>query len=165
VRRKGPPTGRCWMSHSRAHKAGRQQELQRIGLQKGLFSSPAAALESTIKRIDLLTSKSDPTADESTEAAGLEVLKDSLQALVQDTSAMSFSKYQRLLQHLRSADFAWQIDDASDRLVILSERIETLNWLQKRLTADLQTKPRQLEVLHGGMTDTEPRPQVGSAWF
>ena len=23
VRRKGPPTGRCWMSHSRAHKAGR----------------------------------------------------------------------------------------------------------------------------------------------
>ena len=142
------------------HKAGRQQELQRISLQKGLFSSPAAALESTIKRIDLLTRKSAPTVGERTEVAGLEVLKDSLLILVQDTSATSFSKYQRLLQHLRSADFGWQIDNASDRLVIFSERIETLHWLQKQLTADLRTKPRQLEVLHGGMTDTEQQDLV-----
>jgi SNF2 family DNA or RNA helicase len=32
-------------TQSGQHNAGRQQELQRIGLQKGLFSSPAAALE------------------------------------------------------------------------------------------------------------------------
>lgn len=142
------------------HKAGRQAELQRISLQKGLFSSPAAALESTIKRIDLLTGKSAPTAEESTEVIGLEVLKTSLQALVQDTSAKSFSKYQTLLQHLCSADFDWQIDSASDRLVIFSERIGTLKWLQKHLTADLKTKPRQLEILHGGMTDTEQQDLV-----
>lgn len=142
------------------HRAGRQQELQRVGLQKGLFSSPAAALESTIKRIDLLTRKNAPTADERTEVTGLEVLKDSLLALVQDTGARSFSKYQRLLQHLRSADFGWRIDDASDRLVIFSERIETLSWLQKQLTADLRMKAHQLEVLHGGMTDTEQQDLV-----
>jgi superfamily II DNA or RNA helicase len=142
------------------HEASRHTELQRIGLQKGLFSSPAAALESTNKRIELLTGKSTPTADETTEVAGLEVLKASLQILVQDTSAKSFSKYQKLLHHLRSADFGWQIDNASDRLVIFSERIETLNWLQKQLTADLQTKPRQLEILHGGMTDTEQQDLV-----
>ena len=34
------------------HRAGKQQELQRVGMQKALFSSPAAALESTLKRID-----------------------------------------------------------------------------------------------------------------
>lgn len=142
------------------HKAGRQAELQRIGLQKGLFSSPAAALDSTIKRIDLLTGKPAPTAEESTEVIGLEVLKTSLQALVQDISAKSFSKYQKLLRHLCSADFDWQIDSASDRLVIFSERIETLKWLQKHLTADLKAKPRQLEILHGGMTDTEQQDLV-----
>lgn len=142
------------------HKAGRQTELQRIGLQKGLFSSPAAALESTIKRIDLLAGKSAPTADEHIEVAGLEVFKASLQVLVQDTGARSFSKYQKLLQHLRSAEFGWQIDNASDRVVIFSERIETLNWLKKQLTADLRTKPHQLEVLHGGMTDTEQQDLV-----
>jgi superfamily II DNA or RNA helicase len=142
------------------HKAGRQQELQRIGLQKGLFSSPAAALDSTLNRIGLLNGKNPPSADECTEIAGLEVLKDALQTLVQDTSAKSFSKYQRLLQFLRAAEFGWQINDASDRLVIFSERIETLNWLRKQLTADLQLKPRQLEVLHGGMGDTEQQELV-----
>jgi hypothetical protein len=142
------------------HKAGRQQELQRVGLQKGLFSSPAAALESTVKRIDLLEDKNAPTSDERTEVAGLTILKGTLQILVQDTSAGSFSKYQRLLQFLRSPDFGWQMNDASDRLVLFSERIETLNWLQRQLTKDLQLKPRQLEILHGGMTDTEQQDLV-----
>ena len=138
------------------HKAGRQQELQRIGLQKGLFSSPAAALESTAKRIQLLTAKSGQTGDERTEVVGLEVLKNALQALVNDAGVKSFSKYQRLLGQLRAADFVWQVDDASDRLVIFSERIETLNWLAQQLTADLKLKKGQLEILHGGegMSDT-----------
>src|SRR5690606_34624990 len=46
------------------HKAGKQQELQCIGMQKALFSSPAAALESTRKRIALLQGKASPTAEE-----------------------------------------------------------------------------------------------------
>jgi hypothetical protein len=90
-------------TQSGQHKAGRQQELQRIGLQKGLFSSPAAALDSTLNRIGLLNGKNHPSADEYTEIAGLAVLKDALQTLVQDTSGKSFSKYQRLLQFLRAA--------------------------------------------------------------
>ena len=142
------------------HKAGRQQELQRVGLQKALFSSPAAALESTDKRISLLKGKSSPTADENAEVAGLEVLKVALQTLTQDSTAQSFSKYQKLLQFLRSADVGWQKDDASDRLVIFSERIETLYWLQRQLNTDLHFKPRQTEVLHGGMTDTEQQELV-----
>ena len=73
--------------------------------------------------------------------AGLELLKGALQALVRDASAKSFSKYQRLLLFLRSAEFGWQIGDPADRLVIFSERIETLNCLQRQLTTDLQLKP------------------------
>lgn len=142
------------------HKAGRQQELQRIGLQKGLFSSPAAALESTVKRIQLLSAKSGQSGDERTEVSGLQVLQEALQALVNDPCAKSFSKYQRLLTQLRAADFGWQVDDASDRLVIFSERIETLNWLAQQLGADLKLKKGQLEVLHGGMSDTQQQDLV-----
>ena len=142
------------------HKAGRQQELQRIGLQKGLFSSPAAALESTAKRIQLLSTKGGQSGDERTEVTGLQVLHEALQALVNDPGAKSFSKYQRLLTLLRSTDFGWQIDEASDRLVIFSERIETLNWLAKQLSADLKLKKGQIEVLEGSMSDTQQQDLV-----
>ena len=142
------------------HKAGRQQELQRISLQKGLFSSPAAALESTLKRMELLSNKSSPTQEERTEVRGLEELAHSLRALTADTAATSFSKYQRLLAHLRSPEFAWKTNDAADRLVIFSERIETLRWLQEQLAADLKIKPNQLAVLHSQMADTEQQELV-----
>lgn len=142
------------------HHVGKQQELQRVGLQKGLFSSPAAALESTAKRIDLLQGKPSPTADEANEVQGLQELAVALRVLTSDESAASFSKYQRLLEHLRSADFGWQKHDATDRLVIFSERIETLRWLQKHLGDDLKLKASQIDVLHGGMTDTEQQDMV-----
>lgn len=142
------------------HKAGRQQELQRIGMQKGLFSSPAAALESTVKRMASLRNKPSSTPEEVKEIEGLEAFQHALQALTGDPSATGFSKYQRLLQHLRSAEFGWQTNDATDRLVIFSERIETLRWLQQQLQADLQLKPNQLAVLHGQMPDTEQQALV-----
>ncbi len=142
------------------HKAGRQQELQRVGMQKALFSSPAAALDSTLRRIALLNAKTSATADERQEVTGLEVLRDALRALTQDPSAKGFSRYQRLLRLLRSKEFGWQANDANDRLVIFSERIETLKWLQQQLTTDLQLKRGQLEVLHGGMPDTEQQDLV-----
>jgi superfamily II DNA or RNA helicase len=142
------------------HKGGKQQQLQRVALQKGLFSSPVAALESANKRIELLKQKSAPTADEGTEVAHLQDFISTLDPLVNDVTATGFSKYQRLLAHLKSADFAWNSQDAADRLVIFSERIETLNWLQKQLTKDLKLKEKQLEILHGGMPDTEQQEMV-----
>ncbi len=142
------------------HRAGKQQELQRVGMQKGLFSSPAAALESTNKRIQLLQAKTSSTADETNEAQGLQELADALKVLTADTSARSFSKYQRLLTHLRSDEFGWQKTDAGDRLVIFSERIETLRWLQNQLGEDLKLKANQIELLNGQMADTEQQELV-----
>lgn len=141
-------------------KAGRQQELQRVGMQKALFSSPAAALESTTKRIELLRGKSSPTPEEVREVEGLAALADSLQVLVCDPTASSFGKYQRLLEQLRSEGFGWQAHNAADRIVIFSERIETLRWLEKQLATDLKLKANQLAVLHGQMPDTEQQELV-----
>lgn len=141
-------------------KGGRQTELQRVGMQKALFSSPAAALESTLKRMELLRGKSSPTAEEGQEVDGLDVFADALRTLVDDSKAQSFSKYQRLLQQLQSPEFGWQVNQAEDRLVIFSERIETLRWLEKQLSQDLKLKPNQVAVLHGQMSDTEQQTLV-----
>ncbi|WP_279609535.1 helicase-related protein, partial [Burkholderia gladioli] len=129
-------------------------------MQKALFSSPAAALKSTSRRIAALQSKSGPTPEELCEVEGLEVLADALKVLFNDSTAHSFSKYQRLLQQLRSDEFGWQPQNADDRLVIFSERIDTLEWLQKQLTLDLKLKSNQLAVLHGGMPDTDQQSLV-----
>jgi superfamily II DNA or RNA helicase len=142
-------------TQSGQHKVGKQQELQRIGLQKALFSSPAAALESTRKRIELLQAKPSTTPDEAIEVQALQVLSQSLQVLTTDTQATSFSKYQRFVQQLRSPDFGWQVDNANDRLVLFSERIETLRWLKEQLTQDLKLKSKQIEILDGSMSDTD----------
>jgi SNF2 family DNA or RNA helicase len=142
------------------HRAGKQQELQRVGMQKGLFSSPAAALESTNKRVQLLQAKTSPTDDEANEVQGLQELADALKVITTDGTAQPFSKYQRLLGHLRSTEFGWQKTDAGDRLVIFSERIETLRWLQNQLAEDLKLKANQIELLHGQMADTEQQELV-----
>lgn len=141
-------------------KAGRQQELQRVGMQKAIFSSPHAALESTRKRIELLTGKADISADEQAEVEALREFEADLLKLTQDGHASAFSKYQRLLAHLKSADFAWSHSKADDRLVVFSERIETLRWLEQQLQQDLKLKPNQVAILHGQMSDTEQQDLV-----
>ncbi len=138
------------------HRAGKQQELQRVGMQKGMFSSPFAALDSAERRIKLLLAKPVVSADEHAEVAALQEFAMTLRAI----DASSFSKFQRLVQHLKSVQFNWQPSDSSDRLVIFSERIETLRWLQDALPKAAGLKAAQLEILHGGMTDTEQQELV-----
>lgn len=138
------------------HKAGKQSELQRVGTQKGLFSSPAAALDSARRRIAALESQSNPSPDERVEIDAQRVFQSALEAVTPD----HFSKYQRLLTLLRDPAYGWSAANADDRLVIFSERIETLNFLNQRLIADLGLKPNQLAILHGGLGDTDQQALV-----
>ncbi|PVX38199.1 DEAD/DEAH box helicase [Janthinobacterium sp. 78] len=138
------------------HRAGLQQELQRVGMQKGLFSSPAAALKATEIRIALLCNKASASADEHAEIDGLTVFAETLRAI----TPAAFSKYQRFAKQLKDPIFGWTASDGADRIVIFSERIETLNWLSMQMTSDFGLKPKQLAVLHGQMTDTEQQDLV-----
>ena len=138
-------------TQSGSHKQGKQQELQRVAMQKALFSSPAAALQSTEKRIALLQQKSGISQDEETEVRGLGRFADCLRAV----GVAHFSKYQRLLTQLKDTGFGWNGKNADDRIVIFSERIETLNWLQQQIKADFGFKDNELALLHGQLTDTE----------
>lgn len=131
------------------YNPGKPAELQRVGMQKGLFSSPAAALDSTKKRIALIGSQ--PNPDETQEIEALQAFARALEQI----DATHFSKYQRLRTHLCSPTTRWQPDHADDRLVIFSERIETLHWLHQQLGRDLGLKDKQLALMHGTLSDTE----------
>jgi superfamily II DNA or RNA helicase len=133
-------------------QAGKQQELQRVGMQKGIFSSPAAALDSTRRRIRLLeTADGGPNPEEQTEIHALQAFAEALEKI----DASRFTKFQRLVTHLKDTTYSWKPSDPSDRLVIFSERIETLEWLRATMPGTLGLKDDQFQILHGGMSDTE----------
>jgi superfamily II DNA or RNA helicase len=134
-----------------AHRGGTQQELQRVAMQKAIFSSPFAALESTQARLRLLTRGPQPTADERQEEADLRAFAATLAPI----DARSFSKYQRLLAYLQAAECGWSVHDAADRLVVFSERLATLRWLQAQLQQDLRLRDPQIALMHGQLSDTE----------
>ena len=132
-----------------------QRDLFIVTLEKALFSSPAACINSIDERIkrrkrEIADGKNDALRE--AEIAGLERLRASLGEI----EPTGYSKYQALLAAIRGGQpFDWKPNDPTDRLVIFTERIATLNWLKTRLAADLKMNPRQVETLHGGMSDVE----------
>ena len=133
------------------HRSGTPQELQRVAMQKGMFSSPFAALESTRTRIQLLTREPQPTADVRQELADLTAFAATLERI----DASTFSKYRRLLAYLRSAECGWTVHDPADRLVVFSERLATLHWLHGQLQHDLRLRDAHITLMHGQLSDTE----------
>lgn len=126
-------------------------QLVRIGLQKALFSSPAAARISVQQRIRKLEAREAPTEDERQEIAAL----NSLLLYLDNIPPERFSKYQELIRLLKSSSYGWHKTDTEDRLVIFSERIETLGWLQMQLQKDLKLKGEAIGILHGSMPDID----------
>lgn len=122
--------------------------LFRTVLEKALFSSPAACLQTLKERIRKLESKDPQHPD-------LEGLRD-LQGLVQAIGPQQFSKVQHLIEQLRSGQhWRWDGCDPSDRLVIFTERVETLKFLQQELPKALGLKEEAVAILHGQLPDQD----------
>lgn len=132
------------------HDTEEQGRLVRIGLQKALFSSPGACLVSADERLKKLAAAT-PSADIQAETDALATFRAALARI--DTK--SWSKYVQFIELLRGQAFDWRKDDPQDRLVIFSERRETLNVLEEHLRADLKLKPEQITQLHGALSDIE----------
>lgn len=126
-------------------------QLFRTTLEKALFSSPAACLQTLRNRIARLEREADPAW-----AADIAALRE-IERHVQAIGATEFAKYQELLQVVADPDhgFGWTGRDPADRLVIFTERIETLKFLRDHLPRDLGLKDEQVEILHGSMSDVD----------
>ncbi len=118
---------------------------------KALFSSPAACQKSIENRLKTLEQKTELAYQNDREQLN------TLHQLLAKIDLNQFSKYQKLLKTLtdNSSGNAWKPNDAKDRLVIFTERIETLRFLQENLTRDLKLKDNQVEVLYGTLSDIE----------
>ncbi len=120
-------------------------------LEKALFSSPAACRQTIAERLKTIAARKDSAAFEQ-DAEALRGLDD----LVAEIDASSFSKYQRLLKLIGDKkEFGWSPKKKDDRLVIFSERIETLKFLREHLTKDLGLKQEEIELIHGGLSDRD----------
>lgn len=126
-------------------------QLFKTTLEKGLFSSPAACLATIKNRIARL--QKDVDGDTLHDIASLE----DLAAAVEMITPADFSKYQKLLSVIQDKKhgFGWTGKSKKDRLVIFTERIETLKFLHQNLTSDLKLKDKQVAILHGGLADVD----------
>lgn len=138
-------------------------------LEKALFSSPSACLQTIHERIRRLQAKDDAHPD-------LEPLK-RLEEAVLAIKPQHFGKFQMLLRLLKGKKlhdddlvcsagqtdsaasdeqpWRWDGSNSTDRLVIFTERIETLKFLEEHLPSALGLQKEAVATLHGQMADLD----------
>jgi len=119
-----------------------------------LLSSPAACLQTVRARLRRL--ESEKGSEAGADRAALSVFS----SLVEAIGVEGFGKYQKLVHLIREppalGGFGWSGEAPDDRLVIFTERLETLRFLQQNLAKDLCIDPKAIAVLHGeGMSDID----------
>lgn len=120
--------------------------LFKITLEKALFSSPMACASVVANRLKRLENREINSQSQINELH-------SLLLALNNVDASQFSKYQLLLETIRS-DLKWKANNSDDRLVIFTESIKTLEFLHQQLLADLKIKPEQVATLRGDQGDT-----------
>lgn len=124
-------------------------QLFKTGLEKSLFSSPAACIKSIDERLKKLNKKYPNQA--MSDIPKLEELKTFLERIQPE----DFSRYQELLALLKSQSYGWTGKNTKDRVVIFTERIETMRFLVFQLRKDLKLKEHAIQEIYGGMNDND----------
>ena len=123
--------------------------LFKTGLEKALFSSPAACIKSIDARLAKLNKRYG--FGDIKDIGELETLRDALQRI----TPQDFSRYQKLLSLLNSPAYGWNKNATDDRIVIFTERIETMKYLAEQLRKDLTMDAEAVQEISGGMSDAE----------
>ena len=114
-----------------------------------MFSSPAACIKSINERLNKLIQKYGP------EGIGDIAKLKELRIALEKIDTQSFSRYNKLLQLLMSSDYGWNARNKSDRIVIFTERIETMRFVAAQLRKDLQLSENAVQEMYGGLNDFE----------
>ncbi len=178
-------------AHFHTLRRGRQDALYRIGLLKGFLSSPDACLQTINGRFRIIERKiaklkgeltdeeEEPDIPEPAAFAGQigdwgdddepdpmdELYEDralllELAELAEAIKPQTFSKYQQLLSRMKALGVTGQPD--SPRLLIFSERLATLKFLQENLCRELGVSDEVVRQFHAGLPDTEQQHIVES---
>ena len=123
--------------------------LFKTSLEKSLFSSPAACIKSIDARLTKLNKKYG--FGEIKDIGILESLRDALERI----KPQDFSRYQKLLTLLNDPAYGWNRKATDDRIVIFTERIETMKYLAEHLREDLGLPANAIQEISGGMSDAD----------
>lgn len=129
-------------------KTNRPGELLRVTFEKALFSSYAAAISSVNERLHKIEQNADTESAE--EKEGLERYL----TVLQNLTPQNYTKYQKLVEYIKKT-IKWKPSQKNNRLVIFSERIETLKFLAENLRSDLGLNEDSLKILHGQLSDID----------
>ena len=125
----------------------KQDMLFAISLFKTFLSSPAAALKSVKNRME----KSSANQEELQNLANM--LEDMLNQKID-------SRYDAFCQKLR--ELGWKGKKKDERIVVFTERLETMSYLKRRLQEDFGMSDEQIVLFHGSLTDTEQEELVAA---
>lgn len=127
--------------------------LFRTTLEKVLLSSPAACASTVNGRLARLRAR-DADDDVAHDIGLLEEIGN----MAGSVEAGQFAKYQHLVRLLSAGmneSIGWDRESANDRLVIFTESLQTLHFLEDRLPSDLKLKKNEHASLHGQMRDVD----------
>ncbi len=131
------------------NRKGGAGQLFKTTLEKSLFSSPAACIKTVSNRLNTLRKKYPDGKMKDIES--LENLKKALETI----TSKDFSRYQELVRLLKSKEYGWSASKTDDRVVIFTERIETMKYLSQNLCKDLGLTDEQVIGISGEMSDVE----------
>ena len=139
-----------------ARQRGGKGALFRTLLLKAFLSSPAACvstIENRLKHKDMQDEASDDVHHDR------QILNE-LKALAEQVGPEEFRKLQVLLRMVR--EIGLDKRDCAERMVIFSERIDTLKFLEETLKNELGLKAEQLAAFHGTLDDQKQQGLVES---
>lgn len=136
----------AWLrpASGQAPVSGRGKTLFPWTLFKAFLSSPRALRESIRRRLKTLSTQDDGSAE-------VEALR-RLDGLAEVAERRGAAKFDALLKHL--ADIG--VGKGSDtRVVVFSERIQTLEWLRDELRRKLRLPDKAVQLLHAQLNDRD----------
>ncbi len=131
-------------------KPGGRDILFRTLLMKALLSSPEALRQTVLQRLKHKRLQPDDQGKLDDAATHDRELLESIARLVPETPSKGFAKLDACVQLLESMGIK---KNGSERVVIFSERIATLQLLEQLLVNKLKLKPDQVGVFHGSLDD------------
>lgn len=114
-----------------------------VGLFKGYMSSPNACLDTVKKRLE-------KNID---DEGVLDVLSELKELLTKAISNKVDSKYNTLVSKLK--EMKWSGAKSADRVIIFSERRETLNYLERSLKKEFDLNDDNVVQFNGSLTDSK----------
>ena len=139
-----------------ARQRGGEGALFRTLLLKAFLSSPAACVSTIENRLKHKDMQDEADADVYHDRQVLNELK----TLVERVEPENFRKLQALLRMLR--DLGFNQRGCAERIVVFSERIDTLHFLHDTLKRELGLEANQIEVFHGTLDDQKQQGLVES---